>query len=395
MSSYSKLRFFLLFIFLTLINFELQNIYILSLSLLFFCFILLNAKNKKSLLKSLVISTFVAFVLLLIKIIDPVKAFTNPYKIEKIDILKKEVILTSKNKVLVMDIEKYYSQKISYGDLIIENKIYPYANFLEKLKTKYINTLFENFDYKQANFLKAIIFGERSQNIKDIQKDFFKTGNLHLLAISGFHIGIIFAILYFFVRKIKYADILIFLPLGLYIFFTNFTPSALRAFLFFLLLRVFKNLNPIENLFLAGIIYLTLFPLSLSFFLSFLATYAILISIPSQKKLILNLNITSLSVASLFFKKYQALNFFISFILTPIFSILFILSLGFVFLNLNILKTLINLIYNIFLDINYMFSKINHLSFLNVDKFFIFLISSLYITFSLEKFLKVEENDKP
>lgn len=391
---YSKLRYFLLFIFLALINFELKNIYILSLTFLFFSFILLNAKNKKNLLKSLIISIFVTLFLLIIKAINPIKAFTNPYKIEKIDMLKKEILLFSKEKVLVISPEKYYSKKISYGDLIIENKVYPYANFLERLKTKYINTLFENFDYKQANFLKAIIFGERSQNIKDIKKDFLKTGNLHLLAISGFHIGIIFAILYFLVRKIKYADIFIFILLSLYIFFTNFAPSALRAFLFFSLLRIFKKLDPVENLFLAGIIYLTFFPLSLSFFLSFLATYAILISIPSQIKLILNLNIINFSIVSLFFKKYQALNFFISFILTPIFSILFVLSLGFVFLNLDFLKIFINLIYNIFLDINYIFSKIAYISFLNVDKFFIFFISFLYTIYTLEKFLRVKDNAK-
>ncbi len=253
MSFYSKLRLFLLFLFLALINFELKKIYILSLFFLFFLFILIYAKNKGALLKTLIISLPLVIFLLFIKSINPLKVFTNPYKIEKIDMLKRKVFLYSKNQTLVINPEEYFSKKISYGDLIIENKIFPNANFLEKLKTNYINILFENFNYKEANFLKAIIFGERSINIKDIQKDFFKTGNLHLLAISGFHIGIIFAILYFLLRKIKYADIIIFIPLSLYIFFTNFSPSALRAFLFFLFLRIFKKLKPIENLFLAGI----------------------------------------------------------------------------------------------------------------------------------------------
>jgi len=104
-------------------------------------------------------------------------------------------------------------------------------------------------------------------------------GIAHLVAISGFHIGIISALLYFILGIIykpihqkyypyrnKRFDLLIivsFLLLG-YLFLLDFVPSLLRAFVMFIfgifLLRSNIKLLSFETLFIIVLIILALFP---------------------------------------------------------------------------------------------------------------------------------------
>jgi len=80
---------------------------------------------------------------------------------------------------------------------------------------------------------------------KILRKDISKWGIAHLVAISGFHLGILSAILYFLLKPIytffqdryfpyrnRSADLafIVFLILGYYTYFLGATPSILRAF---------------------------------------------------------------------------------------------------------------------------------------------------------------------
>ena len=108
---------------------------------------------------------------------------------------------------------------------------------------------------------------------------FAKYGISHLIAISGFHLGVISLVLYFifnllykpihqkyFPYRNKRFDILIFISLILfsYLLFTNLVPSLLRAFMMFVfgifLLRNNIKLLSFETLFIIVLIIITLFP---------------------------------------------------------------------------------------------------------------------------------------
>ncbi len=116
----------------------------------------------------------------------------------------------------------------------------------ETLRRRLSGRLDEVLQTNAASFLKALILGDRS-TISEIQmEEFRRTGIVHLIAISGQHIGMVvlsFSILFLWVLK-RSERVILYLPvrklsLGLSIlpaiFYTELSggsPSAMRAILF-------------------------------------------------------------------------------------------------------------------------------------------------------------------
>lgn len=78
---------------------------------------------------------------------------------------------------------------------ISPNKGFSFAMPIFKFKEKLHKIIFSNLKAPQAALLSAILLGERtrlSENVKDL---FIKTGTIHILAISGLHIGLMALIL--------------------------------------------------------------------------------------------------------------------------------------------------------------------------------------------------------
>lgn len=114
---------------------------------------------------------------------------------------------------------------------------------------------------------------------KSLREDIAKWGIAHLVAISGFHLGILSTILFFLIRPFyafiqdryfpyrnRSADLafIVFLILGYYIYFIGMAPSVLRAFVmslvgFFLFSHNVKIISFGTLFFTIGIV-LTLFP---------------------------------------------------------------------------------------------------------------------------------------
>ncbi len=79
----------------------------------------------------------------------------------------------------------------------------------------------------------ALLTGDRNA-VDSLKEDaFISAGIIHLLAVSGLHVGFVIAIFGFFLRKLRlptFAELLILLvPLCFYAYVCNFTPSVLRA----------------------------------------------------------------------------------------------------------------------------------------------------------------------
>ncbi|EIA26797.1 Putative integral membrane protein comE, partial [Candidatus Arthromitus sp. SFB-5] len=82
-----------------------------------------------------------------------------------------------------------------------------------------------SFGIERGNILSSLLFGDTSELDKDYKNDLKELGIIHILSVSGFHINLIFGILF---------EILSFLPSILvtfiYLMFTGFKVSGIRAF---------------------------------------------------------------------------------------------------------------------------------------------------------------------
>jgi len=102
-----------------------------------------------------------------------------------------------------------------------------------KIRDKSANLLSRNFSSTQAGIFSAMILGERSKIPNRIRRLFIQTGTVHILAISGLHVGIIAFILGLFLKVLRMKRrprylVIIFL-LILYCLLTGARPSVIRA----------------------------------------------------------------------------------------------------------------------------------------------------------------------
>jgi len=237
----------------------------------------------------------------------------NIYKKNDYDILKLKtedyVFFTSINKN--EDFKKldniliaFLTVKVSYIDYLkgfyTKSIYYEKVNKEENFKTNLIVTIDKkhednlNSELFQALFLAVPI----SKELRDICANY---GISHLVALSGFHLGVIIFLIYwifYFPYKylqIKYfpyrnrkLDLLVitFIFLLLYVILTDFVPSLVRAFIMFcmglVLLRSNIKLFSFENLLYVLLVITALFPsfiFSLSLWFSMFGVFYILLFI--------------------------------------------------------------------------------------------------------------------
>lgn len=141
---------------------------------------------------------------------------------------------------------------------------------------------------------KALILGQKNDLPNPIRHAFADAGAIHVLAVSGLHVGIIYQILIYilsFLKRWKYGSAGIFFIsvsiLFAYALITGFSPSVSRAVIMFSILALSKlisrNSNIYNNLAMAAFIILLANPMmiyDLGFQLSFLAVYSIVFFYP-------------------------------------------------------------------------------------------------------------------
>ena len=101
---------------------------------------------------------------------------------------------------------------------------------------KLLNILKSNFKDDELSVLSALLLGYKDFLDREIIMVYSSSGAMHVLAVSGLHVGIIFMVLnslLFFFDKIKYGSylkaILLLLSLWIYALITGMSPSVLRA----------------------------------------------------------------------------------------------------------------------------------------------------------------------
>jgi len=144
------------------------------------------------------------------------------------------------------------------------------------------------FEAREASLLKALWLGQGKQLDADIRSDFQRTGLVHVLAVSGLHVGFLMAMimgLASLLRLRKRAKAL-FCCMGLLCFLciTGFQPAVTRAVIMGVVWIVCRglerNTHPQQVLFLAAVLILICWPQQLfwlGFQLSFSAVFWIIL----------------------------------------------------------------------------------------------------------------------
>ena len=186
----------------------------------------------------------------------------------------------------------YYSVFLSEGDYrILEGS---HRNIISSciyaLREKILKILSDNIQSeRESGFAKALLIGYTDDLDKELIQSYSNTGVVHIIAISGLHLGIIFALLNIAVspmRKKKYSQLVAVLILmaGLwgFSFLAGGGPSVIRsAFMFSFVVignAISKRSNILNNLAASAFILLCIRPFWL-WDLGFQLSYAAVLSI--------------------------------------------------------------------------------------------------------------------
>jgi len=104
---------------------------------------------------------------------------------------------------------------------------------IERSRKKYSQQIDASLDKESASIAKAVLLGNRSQLDEEFVKDFAESGLIHILAISGLHVGIFLAPFWLIFHLLKLSPLWKFLlttiVLVFFILLTGARPSVLRA----------------------------------------------------------------------------------------------------------------------------------------------------------------------
>ena len=124
---------------------------------------------------------------------------------------------------------------------ISENNGNPVKSFAIKLRNKFLKILQDcGMDMQEYGIIAAMLLGDNDELDPDLRRSYSATGVVHILSVSGLHVGIIYMFISFFLRflgKTKKQQILRFFiilcAVWLYACITGLSPPTLRASIMF------------------------------------------------------------------------------------------------------------------------------------------------------------------
>jgi competence protein ComEC len=178
------------------------------------------------------------------------------------------------------------------GSITLKGQAEGLRNYLlEKLKQT-------SLGFDERAIIQALVLGQKKDINKDLYSSYAKAGAVHILAVSGLHVGILYFILTFilsFTNRLKWGNFiqsfLIIFCLWFFAFVTGLSPSVTRAVTMFSIFAIAKNINressTINNLFLSFFLLILINPLWLfhvGFQLSYLAVFSIIVVQPKLSR---------------------------------------------------------------------------------------------------------------
>lgn len=188
-----------------------------------------------------------------------------------------------------------------YNSLLIEKEVgFSFLAFGEKIRsTIQISLQKHDFSKAQLDIIQALLLGQKQDIDPETYNQFSKAGVVHILAVSGLHVGIILIILQFVTKGLlsfRYGRVLrnSLVLMGIWGFATlaGYTPSVLRAAVMFSFLSIALNYrrktSAINTLALSAVFLIMINPYLLfqvGFQLSYMAVISIVILQPRLSKL--------------------------------------------------------------------------------------------------------------
>ncbi len=181
------------------------------------------------------------------------------------------------------------SGEINWSDIntIISGRL----KFDERVRLKVRDIIFANMSEKNAQITYAVLFGDRTGVDWQIRDAYSKAGIIHILSVSGLHIGFLIALLFWFFKITKVNKYVRFSIITIFIIFyaylCGFSPAVLRAGIMAIILMVAELLgrryDGLNSLGLAGFIICLTRPLmahDVGFLMSFFAIMTIYMIAP-------------------------------------------------------------------------------------------------------------------
>lgn len=159
------------------------------------------------------------------------------------------------------------------------------------LRQQAISGVTEMFPEQSGAFMNALVFGDRQQMTFEVEEQYQQFGLVHLLAISGSHIVLLMAIVYFILLRSgvtrEVATVCLIFCIPLYMILAGASPSVIRASITgVLMLIVFMysiRLSSLDALSITAICMLIFDPyllFNIGFQFSFVGSFALLLSAP-------------------------------------------------------------------------------------------------------------------
>ncbi len=250
----------------------------------------------------------------------PIKDNLNPYQFNYAKYIEKQNI--------------FHQIYTSANDIKVVNQEKSFDYYVFEIREKLINSFkFHQFDTKTQGILNALLFGQRILLDQETIQSYSNAGVIHILAISGLHVGIIYMILGFLFKplnRIKNGKIinllLILATLWFFAFLSGLSPSVTRAVLMFSILAIGKHFNQqastLNTIAVSALILLCYNP-NYIFDVGFQMSYAAVISI-----VVLNP-----FFSYFYFSKNRILKYFIGIILVSLAAQIGVLPLSIYYFN--------------------------------------------------------------
>lgn len=257
---------------------------------------------------------------------------------------------------------------------ILNEKEESAVSYASKLRETIIQKLSETkIEKNELAIIQALLLGQRQDISKEIYEEYAAAGAIHILAISGLHVGIILLILNWLFKPLNYLkNGLIFKTILLIILMWGFailaglSPSVVRAVTMFSFIAIGMQMrrktSVLNSLFISLFILLLVNPyfiFQVGFQLSYLAVFAIVTIQPKLFKLwqpkfkitkyfwgLLSVSIAAqigvLPLSLFYFHQFPGLFFLSNLVVLPVLGI--ILGLGILVIILSLLNLLPNFI---------------------------------------------------
>ena len=217
--------------------------------------------------------------LLLVKpIFNPIPTPLNPYKFDYNDYLKKRYVY-----------QQIFLKKDEFK--IIKKNSYSLAGISDKIRISIEKSLDKHpFSTNVINIIKALLLGQRKEVSKEILHHYTNAGVIHILAISGLHLGILLVFLNFILKPLSFFKyglfikiFIVLLLLWSFAFISGLSPSVNRSatmFSFICIAELFNKKTISEYSIISSMFVLLLlkpmYLFSVGFQLSYLALFGII-----------------------------------------------------------------------------------------------------------------------